>query len=94
MPVTVLYKGHILRRLRNSLLLFAFCLICSIFALRMFQGRPYDQKMRWDRVEMLYWLQEERKQNAIKYEALRQQMALNLKTAHLDPIPQQASAMG
>ncbi|KAF6040750.1 CCDC87 [Bugula neritina] len=30
-----------------------------------YQGRPYLDKMKWDRTEMLYWLQEERKQHAI-----------------------------
>ncbi|KAI0237485.1 Coiled-coil domain-containing protein 87 [Lamellibrachia satsuma] len=27
-----------------------------------YQGRGYQEKMKWDRTEMLYWLQEERKQ--------------------------------
>ncbi|PAA69407.1 hypothetical protein BOX15_Mlig026599g1 [Macrostomum lignano] len=26
-----------------------------------FRGRPYSDKMRWDKIEMLYWLQEERR---------------------------------
>ncbi|XP_067940200.1 coiled-coil domain-containing protein 87-like [Watersipora subatra] len=30
-----------------------------------YQGRPYLDKMKWDRTEMLYWLQEERKQHAL-----------------------------
>lgn len=34
-----------------------------------FEGRPYLEKMKWDRIEMLHWLQEERKQQAIEYEA-------------------------
>lgn len=29
------------------------------------QGRPYLEKMRWDKTEMLYWLQEERKEKAL-----------------------------
>ncbi|XP_067664459.1 coiled-coil domain-containing protein 87-like [Haliotis asinina] len=53
-----------------------------------FQGRPYEDKMKWDRVEMLYWLQEERKQHAIQYEALTRQ--LPLKHAQLEPIQLQA----
>lgn len=40
--------------------------------------------MKWDRIEMLHWLQEERKQNAIRYEAMMKNVPL--KTAHLDPI--------
>lgn len=32
-----------------------------------YQGRPYLDKMKWDRVEMLYWLQEERR----KYVAMQ-----------------------
>ncbi|XP_014681266.1 PREDICTED: uncharacterized protein LOC106821108 [Priapulus caudatus] len=30
-----------------------------------YKGRPYEDKMKWDRTEMLYWLQEERRQQAI-----------------------------
>ncbi|KAL7857867.1 hypothetical protein AOLI_G00179690 [Acnodon oligacanthus] len=26
-----------------------------------YKGRPYREKMRWDRIEMLYWLQQERR---------------------------------
>ncbi|XP_041374229.1 coiled-coil domain-containing protein 87-like [Gigantopelta aegis] len=49
-----------------------------------FKGRPYDEKMKWDRIEMLYWLQEERKEHAIKYESMTNQ--LTLKYPVLDPI--------
>lgn len=52
-----------------------------------FKGRPYSDKIKWDRIEMLYWLQEERKQNAIKYEAMVKHLPVNLKTAQLDPLP-------
>ena len=51
------------------------------------QGRPYEEKMKWDRIEMLYWLQEERKQNAIKYEAMMRHVPYKVKTAQLEPIP-------
>ncbi|CAB1346142.1 unnamed protein product, partial [Coregonus sp. 'balchen'] len=30
------------------------------------QGRPYGEKMRWDRIEMLYWLQQERRVHALE----------------------------
>jgi len=29
------------------------------------QGRPYHEKMRYDRTEMLYWLQQERRKAAL-----------------------------
>ncbi|KAL3867400.1 hypothetical protein ACJMK2_044605 [Sinanodonta woodiana] len=48
-----------------------------------FKGRPYEDKIKWDRIEMLHWLQEERKQNAIKYEALKRQITYN----QLEPLP-------
>ncbi|XP_018602638.2 coiled-coil domain-containing protein 87 [Scleropages formosus] len=31
-----------------------------------YNGRPYEQKMRWDRIEMLYWLQEQRRVQALE----------------------------
>ncbi|XP_062850716.1 coiled-coil domain-containing protein 87 isoform X2 [Trichomycterus rosablanca] len=31
-----------------------------------FKGRPYGEKMRWDRIEMLYWLQQERRVQAMQ----------------------------
>lgn len=52
-----------------------------------YKGRPYEEKMKWDRIEMLYWLQEERKQNAIKYEALMRHVPYKVRTAQLEPIP-------
>ncbi|XP_050401287.1 coiled-coil domain-containing protein 87, partial [Patella vulgata] len=54
-----------------------------------YRGRPYVDKMKWDRIEMLYWLQEERKEHGIKYEAAIRQ--LPLKQALLDPIQHQHS---
>lgn len=30
------------------------------------QGRPYREKMRWDRTEMLYWLQQERRVQSLE----------------------------
>lgn len=50
-----------------------------------YKGRPYQDKMKWDRIEMLHWLQEERKQNAIQYEAMMKNIPL--KSARIDPIP-------
>ncbi|KAL4227253.1 Coiled-coil domain-containing protein 87 [Mactra antiquata] len=50
-----------------------------------YKGRPYQDKMKWDRIEMLHWLQEERKQNALQYESLMKNIPL--KPARLDPIP-------
>lgn len=29
------------------------------------RGRPYKDKMKWDKTEMLHWLQEERKSRAL-----------------------------
>ncbi|XP_041113242.1 uncharacterized protein ccdc87 isoform X2 [Polyodon spathula] len=31
-----------------------------------YKGRPYVEKMRWDKTEMLYWLQEERRKQALE----------------------------
>ncbi|KAM9401925.1 coiled-coil domain-containing protein 87 isoform 6-T6 [Salvelinus alpinus] len=31
-----------------------------------YKGRPYREKMRWDRIEMLYWLQQERRVQALE----------------------------
>ncbi|XP_053405914.1 uncharacterized protein LOC123566374 isoform X2 [Mercenaria mercenaria] len=50
-----------------------------------YKGRPYHDKMKWDRIEMLHWLQEERKQNALQYEAMMKNIPL--KNAQLEPIP-------
>lgn len=41
-----------------------------------FQERPYLEKMKWDRIEMLHWLQEVRKLNAIHYESKQLQMEM------------------
>ncbi|CAH1796761.1 unnamed protein product [Owenia fusiformis] len=49
-----------------------------------FQGRPYLEKMQWDRTEMLYWLQEERKQQMLEHEARIKQLPLRM--AQLEPI--------
>uniref|UniRef100_A0A8C8VLQ0 Coiled-coil domain-containing protein 87 n=1 Tax=Pelusios castaneus TaxID=367368 RepID=A0A8C8VLQ0_9SAUR len=37
-----------------------------------FKGRPYLEKMRWDKVEMLYWLQQERRAGALAKETGRE----------------------
>ncbi|XP_062617089.1 coiled-coil domain-containing protein 87-like isoform X2 [Saccostrea cucullata] len=49
------------------------------------KGRPYEEKIKWDRIEMLYWLQEERKSSAIKYESMMKPFQVG--TARLEPIP-------
>ncbi|XP_070208925.1 coiled-coil domain-containing protein 87-like isoform X4 [Littorina saxatilis] len=49
-----------------------------------FKGRPYSDKMKWDRTEMLHWLTEERKHNALRFESLMRHIPL--KPAHLEPI--------
>ena len=41
-------------------------------------------KMKWDRIEMLHWLQEERKENAIRYEAMLKD--LPMKFNQLEPL--------
>ena len=33
-----------------------------------YNGRLYSEKMKWDRVEMLYWLSEERRMKFFKHE--------------------------
>jgi hypothetical protein len=50
----------------------------------LFQGRPYLEKMHWDRIEMLYWLQEERKQGILEKQAIIK--GLPLKVTQLEPI--------
>ncbi|ESP00590.1 hypothetical protein LOTGIDRAFT_157869 [Lottia gigantea] len=47
-------------------------------------GRLYVDKMKWDRIEMLYWLQEERKEHGIKYEAAIRELPLKL--VQLEPL--------
>ncbi|XP_074861857.1 coiled-coil domain-containing protein 87 [Carettochelys insculpta] len=37
-----------------------------------FKGRPYLEKMRWDKVEMLYWLQQKRRAAALAQEKGRE----------------------
>ncbi|XP_077988772.1 coiled-coil domain-containing protein 87-like isoform X2 [Glandiceps talaboti] len=49
-----------------------------------FQGRPYLEKVKFDRTEMLYWLQQERRQQAIDRAVLAQEMPL--KMAELPPL--------
>lgn len=31
-----------------------------------YKGRPYREEMRWDRIEILYWLQQERRVQALE----------------------------
>nr|XP_011442355.2 coiled-coil domain-containing protein 87 isoform X8 [Crassostrea gigas] len=50
-----------------------------------YKGRPYEEKIKWDRIEMLYWLQEERKSSAIRYESMMRPFQVG--TAQLEPIP-------
>ncbi|KAK2157092.1 hypothetical protein LSH36_199g05026 [Paralvinella palmiformis] len=50
-----------------------------------YQGRPYREKMHWDRTEMLYWLQEERKEQAMEYES-RMRGSVAVSTVHLEPL--------
>ncbi|XP_070542680.1 coiled-coil domain-containing protein 87-like isoform X2 [Ptychodera flava] len=49
-----------------------------------FRNRPYMEKMKFDRTEMLYWLQQERRQYAIERASLAQEMPL--KVAELPPL--------
>ncbi|XP_035667190.1 coiled-coil domain-containing protein 87-like isoform X2 [Branchiostoma floridae] len=48
-----------------------------------FQGRPYMDKMKWDRTEMLYWLQQERREQALEIGMMTQ---VPVKVAELAPI--------
>ena len=43
------------------------CMLCSVTCASSLseQGRPYHEKMRYDRTEMLYWLQQERRRAAL-----------------------------
>ncbi|XP_028811122.1 coiled-coil domain-containing protein 87 isoform X2 [Denticeps clupeoides] len=41
-----------------------------------YNGRPYKEKMRWDRTEMLYWLQEERRVQALRTIVLPDRLSL------------------
>ncbi|XP_074605915.1 coiled-coil domain-containing protein 87-like [Acropora palmata] len=50
-----------------------------------FQGRPYLEKMNRDRTEMFYWLQQERRQQALDRELVKMR-ELTLKTPDLPPI--------
>ncbi|KAH9488553.1 hypothetical protein Btru_061809 [Bulinus truncatus] len=59
---------------------------CKFHDVITFKGRPYMDKLKWDRTEMLYWLAEERKQNGIKYENYTKGLTLPLKPVHLKPI--------
>nr|XP_006814200.1 PREDICTED: coiled-coil domain-containing protein 87-like [Saccoglossus kowalevskii] len=43
-----------------------------------FQGRPYIDKLKYDRTEMLYWLQQERRQYAIERASLAQELPLKM----------------
>ncbi|XP_071965051.1 coiled-coil domain-containing protein 87-like [Antedon mediterranea] len=49
-----------------------------------FQGRPYLEKMKLDRTEMLYWLQQERRQHALERHVMVQEY--KLKMAELPPL--------
>ncbi|CAJ0932590.1 unnamed protein product [Ranitomeya imitator] len=31
-----------------------------------YKGRPYAEKMKWDKTEMLYWLQQDRRKNLME----------------------------
>ncbi|XP_075242838.1 coiled-coil domain-containing protein 87-like [Convolutriloba macropyga] len=42
-----------------------------------YQGRPYLQKMKFDRTEMLYWLQQERREKGLERELLAQKFPIN-----------------
>ncbi|XP_013389901.1 coiled-coil domain-containing protein 87 isoform X2 [Lingula anatina] len=54
-----------------------------------YAGRPYLEKLKWDRIEMLYWLQEERRQQALEQEQMYRD-AVGLRMTQLEPIlPQQ-----
>ncbi|XP_067399983.1 coiled-coil domain-containing protein 87 [Emydura macquarii macquarii] len=54
-----------------------------------FKGRPYLEKMRWDKVEMLYWLQQERRAGALAKETGRE-----AKLWKLPPLAQVGSSAG
>ena len=56
-----------------------------IYPYNILQGRPYLDKMKWDRTEMLYWLQEERKQHALD---VQNSLAIKKQNLHMTPIAQ------
>ena len=43
-----------------------------------YNSRPYLDKMKWDRIEMLHWLTEERRMKYFKNEAKNKQLKTNL----------------
>lgn len=52
-------------KLGHTLLVIWSCLTVSLL-FWLLQGRPYREKMRWDRTEMLYWLQQERRVQSLE----------------------------
>ncbi|EDO46117.1 predicted protein [Nematostella vectensis] len=51
-----------------------------------FQGRPYQDKIQTDRTEMLYWLHQERRQNAFDAEVIKSR-EITLRVPELPTIP-------
>ncbi|XP_076862824.1 coiled-coil domain-containing protein 87 isoform X2 [Brachyhypopomus gauderio] len=67
-----------------------------------YKGRPYGEKMRWDRVEMLYWLQQERRVQVLenlvegREKALARLPPLNsshIVHPHIHPTPEELSTL-
>ncbi|XP_062373876.1 coiled-coil domain-containing protein 87 [Sardina pilchardus] len=61
-----------------------------------YKGRPYREKMRWDRTEMLYWLQQERRVQSLERVVTRKGLLPTrlapLELAHTHPTPQTCSS--
>ncbi|XP_051544052.1 coiled-coil domain-containing protein 87-like [Myxocyprinus asiaticus] len=48
-----------------------------------YKGRPYCEKMHWDCIEMLYWLQQERRVQSLEM-FVKRQMALTVRLPTLN----------
>ncbi|XP_072257191.1 coiled-coil domain-containing protein 87 [Pyxicephalus adspersus] len=43
-----------------------------------YKGRPYAEKMKWDKTEMLYWLQQERRKSLMEMDTKKENMLVKL----------------
>lgn len=43
-----------------------------------YKGRPYTEKMKWDKTEMLYWLQQDRRKSLIEMDTKKESMLVQL----------------
>ncbi|KAM5170264.1 coiled-coil domain-containing protein 87 [Mantella aurantiaca] len=43
-----------------------------------YKGRPYAEKMKWDKTEMLYWLQQERRKSLLEMDSKKENLFVQL----------------